>query len=211
MTDLPSNVTISEDSVFELTEKKSRFIACARHIESENDAVLFVDDIRKDNPFAKHVAFAYSLNNGVKIKCSDDGEPQGSAGLPVLNVIKISGINDICIAVVRYFGGILLGFGGLTRAYSSAAAGAVDKAKKALKTEYTEFDLTVDYSVYQNIMKLTVKNEIEIINSDFSDIVNLNMIVRSDLYNNFERTVTDMTRSKSLPGNKKIIERLNDI
>jgi len=108
----------------EIIEKKSRFIGYAARINSENEAKHFIDEITRIHKKARHVAFAYVLPQTVKT--SDAGEPRGTAGLPIYNVISNRGLQNVVVVVVRYFGGTLLGKGGLIRAYGKAAKLALD-------------------------------------------------------------------------------------
>jgi thymidylate synthase len=109
----------------EIIEKKSRFIGYAAQIFSEDEAKAFVEKISREHPKARHVAFAYVLPTTAKT--NDDGEPRGTAGLPIYNVITRRELKNIAVVVVRYFGGILLGKGGLIRAYGKAAGGAIER------------------------------------------------------------------------------------
>ena len=115
--------TVKKAGHAELTEKKSVFIGDAAHIESEEEARAFIEEKRRSYRDARHIVFAYVVGNTVRY--SDDGEPQGTGGPPVLDVIKKNGLTGVVITVVRIFGGILLGAGGLTRAYSDSAAGVI--------------------------------------------------------------------------------------
>ena len=108
----------------EITEKKSRFIGYAAHANTEEEAKSFIDSISREHPKARHVAFAYILQNTARI--NDNGEPRGTAGLPIYNVITRRNLNNTVVVVVRYFGGTLLGKGGLIRAYSKAAGLAIE-------------------------------------------------------------------------------------
>jgi len=108
----------------EIIEKKSRFIGYAARVKSEDDAKAFIDKVAREHPKARHVAFAYVLQNTAKT--NDDGEPRGTAGLPIYNVITRRKIQNIVVVVVRYFGGTLLGKGGLIRAYGKTAGLAID-------------------------------------------------------------------------------------
>ena len=112
--------------MYEIIEKKSRFIGYAATINSEDDAKTFIGEISREHPKARHVAFAYVLPNTAKT--SDDGEPRGTAGLPIYNVITRRKLQNVVVVVVRYFGGTLLGKGGLIRAYGKTAGGAIDEA-----------------------------------------------------------------------------------
>ena len=115
------------DDMFELEINKSRFIAYRLNITSLEQVKPFLDQLKKEHKKARHVCYAYVYNNEiVSEKCSDDGEPGGTAGYPILNVIKKKNLTNVMVAVVRYFGGIKLGAGGLTRAYTKACAGVLN-------------------------------------------------------------------------------------
>ncbi len=105
----------------ELTEKRSRFIGYCKPVSTEEEATAFIASIRSRHWDARHNVYAYSLREGNLRRYSDDGEPSGTAGMPVLDVLQKSGVTDVCVVVTRYFGGVLLGTGGLVRAYSQAA------------------------------------------------------------------------------------------
>ena len=115
------------DAIYELEINKSRFIAYRLNLNSLEDVKPFLDGLKKEHKKARHVCYAYIYNNKVvSEKCSDDGEPGGTAGYPILNVIKKKNLTNVMVAVVRYFGGIKLGAGGLTRAYTKACAGVLN-------------------------------------------------------------------------------------
>ena len=112
---------------FELEISKSRFISYRLELSSLDDVKLFLEKLKKEHKKARHVCYAYVYNKEViSEKCSDDGEPGGTAGYPILNVIKKKNLTNVLVAVVRYFGGIKLGAGGLTRAYTKSAAGVLN-------------------------------------------------------------------------------------
>ncbi len=137
----------------EFTEKKSVFIGYGTPISCEDDARAFIEEIRRRHRDATHNCPAYILRDGVK-RFSDDGEPGGTAGVPILDVLEKSGITDSCIVVTRYFGGILLGAGGLVRAYSHAAKIAVEACGVAVMTECAVMRVEVGYDFYQPLTRL---------------------------------------------------------
>lgn len=120
-------ISVEKEATAEICEKKSRFIANISHIESENEAMEFVDKIRKQHYNARHNVYAYILSDGIK-KYTDDGEPSKTAGLPILEMLEKQGITDVICVVTRYFGGTLLGTGGLVRAYTESAKCALAEA-----------------------------------------------------------------------------------
>lgn len=147
-----SYFTVKDEAKDSFEEKKSIFIGRTKRVYTENDAKKFISEIKSLEKEAKHNVFAYALGENMNIqRYSDDGEPQGSAGIPVLEVIKKNKITDVVIVVTRYFGGILLGKSGLFRAYSKAAARAVDKAGIIEEIKGVELNIVVDYADIEKI------------------------------------------------------------
>lgn len=138
----------------EIEEKRSVFIGSADFVESEADAVAFINRIRSEFPDARHNVYAYLLRDGAKTRYSDDKEPQGTAGMPVLEVLRKSSCLDAVVVVTRYFGGILLGAGGLARAYTEAAAAAVRAAGLVLRTPCVSFSFSSPYGEYERYRAL---------------------------------------------------------
>lgn len=169
--------------VFE--EKRSEFIGVAAHIDSEKDAQELIKRIKAKHHDARHNVFAYVCESGNVQRYSDDGEPQGTAGIPVLDVIRKSGLDDVCIVVTRYFGGILLGAGGLVRAYTAAAKIAVDEAGIVTYEKYTELRLVLNYSDYQKILAKLPGFNAKIDNTDFATDVTLDIALRAPLVDKF--------------------------
>jgi uncharacterized YigZ family protein len=153
---------------FELEEKRSRFIGFCKHVNNEPEAKAVISEIRAANPKANHNVFAYSTLDDNIIRMSDDGEPSGSAGMPVLNVFQKSGvINYVCV-VTRYFGGTLLGAGGLVRAYSKAAKGALDAAGPMEQITTKLYKVICAYNKFDRIKYNFEKQEIPILNAKFT-------------------------------------------
>lgn len=138
----------------EIEEKRSIFIGSADFVETEDEAVAFINRIRAEFPDARHNVYAYLLREGAKTRYSDDKEPQGTAGMPVLEVLRKSNCLDAVIVVTRYFGGILLGAGGLARAYTEAAAAAVRAAGPVLRSPCVSFAFSSPYSDYERYRAL---------------------------------------------------------
>ncbi len=147
-------ITVSGLSEAEYTEKRSRFIATLSHTETEEAAAAFIAEMRSKYWDARHNCFAYSVENGRLKRFSDDSEPHGTAGRPILDVIEGAGITDCTVVVTRYFGGVLLGTGGLVRAYSSAAKGAVMSAQRVRMTPCTVYVSRCGYSERDRLLKL---------------------------------------------------------
>lgn len=140
--------TVAGVSAGEYEEKKSRFIAAASNAPGEEEAIAFLEKIRAENRTARHNVYAYRLRGG-RERYSDDGEPAKTAGTPVLQVLQHSGLTDVIIVVTRYFGGVLLGTGGLVRAYTAAAAAALDAAEVVTVRSVVRCTATVDYPLYE--------------------------------------------------------------
>jgi len=147
-------ITLASRVSVEMEEKKSVFIGHAAPVADENEARAFIEEIRHKYSDATHNVYAYLLQDGSVARYSDDGEPHGTSGIPTLNVLKMSGACDLCVVVTRYFGGILLGAGGLVRAYSAAAKMAIDAAGMAVFEPWNVVLIECSYSDYQ---KLTVQ------------------------------------------------------
>ena len=151
--------TIRTDATSEFTEQKSRFISYAAGVSSAEEAEGFLARVRAEHPQARHVCYAYRLHAPSTEKASDDGEPQGTAGAPILGVLQKEGLEDVCIAVVRYFGGILLGAGGLTRAYAKACADGVTAAGKAVCKPAVRLEIEMPYRFFETVTRLLPEPE----------------------------------------------------
>ncbi len=190
-------VTLGQPASAELTEKKSVFIASVSPVESEQEAIDFIASVKKKYSDARHNVYAYQLDNGRIARYSDDGEPQGTAGVPVLDIINKGGFTDAVIVVTRYFGGILLGAGGLVRAYSGAARLGVDAAGIVTYKNYIE--LTVDCS-YPDYGKLTVTlsdPRLFIDSTDFGERVLIKLAVAEEECEALEAAVSEITSSRA--------------
>ena len=140
--------TIRGTATGEYEEKKSRFIAQLSFADSEEKAVAFLEQVRAANRTARHNVYAYRLREGNRERYSDDGEPAKTAGTPALEVLQHSGLTDLVVVITRYFGGVLLGTGGLVRAYTTATARALEAAEVVTVRSVVELEVTVDYSLY---------------------------------------------------------------
>lgn len=170
--------TVDGSFTAEYTEKHSRFIAVCFHCETEQQASEIIAAQKSKYWDARHNVYAYMLQNGTA-RFSDDGEPHGTAGMPVLEVIKGSGITNVLIVVTRYFGGILLGTGGLVRAYSTSARDALMGAKKVLMCGCSEFSIDCDYGNYDKLVRLINDNSGMIQNTDFTDKVTVGVVFKN--------------------------------
>ena len=189
-------LTIGKRSKTEFVEKRSRFIGAAFPVSNREEAERIVSELKSEYWDAKHNVFAYILREGNVKRFSDDGEPQGTAGMPVLDVIEKLGLCDVLVVVTRYFGGVLLGTGGLVRAYSHSAALAIEAAKPVLMTPATECFLSCDYSSYGTIQAFLNNEECKDITSVFEDDVKINFYVKSDNLSGFENRLTELSNGK---------------
>ncbi len=151
--------TIQGQNTVEIVIEKSRFIATATHVDSVEEATEFINAKRKKFFDATHNCYAYLI--GDKAKFSDDGEPQGTAGLPMYECIKNSKIDHVCVVVTRYFGGIKLGAGGLVRAYSGSCAESLKGAIKVNMTDCTLAEVVVEYSLLKGLRKALLGKVVE--------------------------------------------------
>ena len=147
------------ETVAEIVIEKSRFIAAAIHVDSVEEAVEFVNGKRKEYFDATHNCYAYAV--GDRVKFSDDGEPQGTAGLPIYECIKNNGLDCLCVVVTRYFGGIKLGAGGLVRAYSGSCAEVLRKCEKLAMTDCTRAEVVIEYSLLKPLRKALAPHAVE--------------------------------------------------
>ena len=141
--------TVRGTATGEYEEKKSRFIAQLSFADSEEAAVAFLEQVRAANRTARHNVYAYRLRAGNRERYSDDGEPAKTAGTPALEVLQHSGLTDLIVVVTRYFGGVLLGTGGLVRAYTTATARALENAEVVTVRSVVALQVTVDYALYE--------------------------------------------------------------
>ncbi len=189
-------ITLASEVSVEMEERKSVFIGHAKPISSEEEARAFIDAKKKEYHDATHNVYAYFLNGGAVARYSDDGEPQGTAGMPVLNVIKMSGATDLCVVVTRYFGGILLGAGGLVRAYSASAKQAIDEAGMAVFEDYAVLQVKVSYSDYQKLTVALEKLGASEDSCDFGEDVSVVTAIVKSREDEIRQTVSELTYGK---------------
>lgn len=170
---MESYTTVQKCSIFEYEDRKSVFIGEAAPVSCEADALDFIAYIKKKYSDANHHVYAYVLRENSIMRFSDDREPQGTAGMPVLDIIRKNGCTDTVIVVTRYFGGTLLGTGGLVRAYGAAALGALKEANVITYDIYSDYRLTVSYSDYQKIMPVIGEFGFRCSNTDYSDNIDV--------------------------------------
>ncbi|MCR5684194.1 MAG: YigZ family protein [Lachnospiraceae bacterium] len=166
--------TVLTDSSGEITEKKSRFIGTLHHVENEDEAVDFINEMKKKYWDARHNCSAFVAGfDDYAERANDDGEPSRTAGMPILETIKNMGLHNVCMVVTRYFGGILLGTGGLTRAYRDAATAAIESAEIITMRKLNRATVSVDYDAYGKLRYEAEKRGFRMINSSFGQLVSL--------------------------------------
>lgn len=177
-------ITIKENVIAEITEKKSKFIANLIKVENKQDAEEKINKIKKTYHDARHNCVAYRIIEENKIieKSSDDGEPSGTAGGPMLNILQKNNLCNILVIVTRYFGGILLGTGGLVRAYSGATMLAIDKSEKVLKVKGIEADVDIEYNNLEPFKYYCKNKGINITSTQFLDVVNCKIELETAVY-----------------------------
>ena len=187
-------LTITETGKGEYEEKKSRFLGEAIHVESEEEASAHVARIRKQYYDARHHCYAWVIGEGSERKKSaDDGEPSGTAGQPILKVIEGSGCTNILVIVTRYFGGTLLGTGGLVRAYTQAARAALEDAQTARMCMCRKLAVTVDYGALDRLLYALRQDGIEPDETEYGAQVTLHLTVEESSADKVEKTVTALT------------------
>lgn len=185
--------TVAAEAAEEFTERRSRFIGRAAPVSTEEEAVRFVGRVRSENRDAAHNVYAYLLKENGVMRCSDDGEPQGTAGQPVLNALVKSGATDAAVVVTRYFGGVLLGTGGLVRAYSRGASLAIARAGVVSMRACFVGEISCAYSQYGRIAALVAARGGVEEGADFTDAVRLRFRVECGELPLFQAELADAT------------------
>ncbi len=181
----------------EYEEKKSRFIATVRPCRSEAEAVAFIEEMKKKYWDARHNCSAFVIGGrGELTRCSDDGEPSGTAGRPMLEVLLGSGIRNAAVVVTRYFGGVLLGTGGLVRAYTQAVKEGLAACETGVMRPGAEFRLDTDYNNIGRILYLLAQRGLEPLESDYKEAVSLKVLLPGEEADSFLRELTEATSGK---------------
>lgn len=176
----------------EYIDKKSRFIGQVQHAESVSEAMAFVEAVRRKHADATHNVWAYVLADG-QMRWSDDGEPGGTSGQPTLNVFRSANVCDVVCVVTRYFGGILLGSGGLVRAYSKAASMALEAAGRARMAEWQSVAVECSYAHYERLRRLLEGEGAQDMAGDFAEFVTVTCLLPAGVPEQIGGRITDMT------------------
>ena len=194
---MESYTTVLNEGKFEYEDRKSIFIATAAPVKTEAEALDFLCYVKKKYPDARHHVYAYTLRENSVMRFSDDREPQGTAGMPTLDVIRKNGCTDTAIVTIRYFGGTLLGTGGLVRAYSAAATGALNEAKIITYDVYTEMNIKLGYSDYQKLSPIFANESFRVKDIIYQDNVTVTGSVLSKNADAFVKKVIEITSGRS--------------
>ena len=196
--------TVLEGGTGEITEKKSRFIATVRPVSSEEEALAFLEETRKKYWDARHNCYAYSVGmNREYTRCSDDGEPSGTAGRPMLDVILGEDIYNVAVVVTRYFGGVLLGTGGLVRAYSKAVQEGFRESRIIEKKHGICLTVTTDYTGIGKIQYIAGEIGIPFLDSEYTDKVVMKLLIPSEDVDSVQKAVTEGTNGRAIMEKEK--------
>lgn len=195
----------AKDVTTEFVEKKSRFISYLACVSTEDEAKEFIESVREKHKDATHNCIAYRLREPRVERFSDDGEPAGTAGMPMLEVLKKEDVYNVCVVVTRYFGGILLGGGGLIRAYSKGVSNALSESGVAVRSACVNVSLTYSYAGHAKITKLLENVTHNQTDCEFAENVKMLLSIKQTDYDNFVKNANDL-----LCGNVEITEISRD-
>lgn len=189
--------TIEGRAIAEIVEKKSRFIGHIAHVETEEEALAFLNEIRAEHRMARHNVYAYVLRgvggSAGRVRYSDDGEPARTAGTPTLEAIQHAELVDVAVVVTRYFGGILLGTGGLVRAYTQATQAAIEAAQVVTISRCVDVLAEVPYSLYESTVRVAEAAGAKVVESDFGAAVALTLRVLDGTQDELVQALTEAT------------------
>lgn len=180
------------------TEKKSEFIGFVKPVSDNDEAVAFINEIRAKHRKAAYNVYAYITRKDQVSRYSDDGEPQGTAGVPVMDVLRKEGLTDVCCVVTRYFGGILLGGGGLVRAYSHSAALAVESAEIMMMCRCFPVTVSLSYELYGRVNYILPEFEVKQNEPVFGEAVTISFYVKEKLCDALIKKITDSSSGKAV-------------
>lgn len=189
---------LTKETTAELVEKKSRFIATVRPVASEEEAAAFIDEMKKKYYDARHNCSAFVIGERAELtRSSDDGEPSGTAGRPMLEVLLGSGIRNVAAVVTRYFGGTLLGTGGLVRAYSGVLKAALEAGETRIQRFGVKLKITTDYNNVGKIQHILAGRNISITDSIYAADVEMTVIVPTEEYDRLCKELTEATSARA--------------
>lgn len=191
-----SYLTVRDEANDEFVEKRSRFIGYVKPVKTQDEAIAFINEIKTKHWDAKHNVYAYVLRDGQIRRYSDDGEPQGTAGVPVLDVLLKENVTDCCVVVTRYFGGILLGGGGLVRAYSHSASIALAAGGIIEMKLFCKCKTSCDYTFYGRLPSLIAEFGGKVVDTVFEADVSVEFLLPIDELDKFKEKLTDLSLGK---------------
>lgn len=190
--------TIYEGGQGEIVEKKSRFIANVRLVENEEEALAFLEEMKKQYWDARHNCYAYVIGENRELtRCSDDGEPGGTAGRPILDVLLGEDLYNTAVVVTRYFGGTLLGTGGLVRAYSKAAQEGLRNSKVIEKHRGVKLQVTTDYNGVGKIQYIAGERNLSVLESEYTEAVKMVILVPIGEVESIRKAITEGTSGRA--------------
>lgn len=188
--------TIQGQADAEIVEKKSRFIAHLAHVEDEDEALVFLERIRGENQQARHNVYAYLLRSG-RTRYSDDGEPAQTSGLPTFQVLEHAGLSDVICVTTRYFGGVLLGTGGLVRAYTQAAQAALAAAHVVQISECVDVSAVMPYPEYDAVLRQAQAAGAKVQGTEYTDVVRLDLRILAEGADALMTALTEASRGQA--------------
>lgn len=189
-------ITVKKEASDFFIEKKSRFIGHCKPVKNEEQALEFIAEIKKKHYDATHNVYAYILRESGLMRFSDDGEPQGTAGIPVIEAMKKAGVTDVVIVATRYFGGTLLGGGGLIRAYSHTASIAMAAAEKVCMKECVIAEVLCDYNMYGKIQAVLPECEAVIDDTEFLENVKISFHIEPEKIKLLQKKLADVSNGQ---------------
>lgn len=191
---------IYEGGTGETEEKKSRFICHVKAVETEEDAVAFINGKKKEYWDARHNCSAFVIGKNAELtRCSDDGEPAGTAGRPMLEVLLNEEIRNVAVVVTRYFGGVLLGTGGLVRAYQAAVKAGLEASRIVKKREGIRASLIADYAIVGKLQYIFEKNKYTVLGSKYEESVTFTLLIPKEDWNRAVKDITEATSGQIQP------------
>lgn len=193
---MKSYKTIENENSDEFIVKKSKFIGYAKPVSTQEEAVAFINEIKSKHWDATHNVYAYIIADDQLQRYSDDGEPQGTAGIPVLDVLQKEGLTNLVVVATRYFGGIMLGAGGLVRAYSHTAKIAVDAGGIITMSECSVCKIVTDYTFYGRLVPLLCSHGANVTDTDFGVDVTVDFTIPMDCFDKLNSEIFDLSNGK---------------
>ena len=195
---LPEFKTICEPGQFKETQKRSKFLSFAFPVSSKEEVRSHLKKLQSEFYDAKHIVYAYKLYSSNIQKFSDDGEPSGTGGVPVMNIIKSFGLDNILVAVVRYFGGILLGTAGLREMYASGAKGAILNSTITYVEKCVRSVITTDYGNYGKILNILSDKNAKIFSTDYAESVRMDFCVAEIDFGEVQKKINSIMQGKEV-------------